>query len=58
MHSSSFPTEEYSPYKMSPEEQSKFEKLMEIDQAKRIEESNLIKKKLTEADEYDVVKLY
>ena len=54
----SFPTEEYSPYKMSEAETAKFEQLMELDAAKRLKEGEQVYKKLREADEYEVTKLY
>lgn len=58
VHDGSFPTEQYSPYKMSAEEEAKFEKLMAVDQAQRGVEGELVGKKLRDADEYEVTKLY
>ena len=55
---STFPTEEFSPYKMSIEETKKFVGLMEIDEAVRLKSSEAVAKKLREADEYEVTKLY
>jgi 3-methyl-2-oxobutanoate hydroxymethyltransferase len=51
-------TDEYSPYKMSEEEARKFEKLMEIDSAKRKDEAEKLARKLREQDEYEITKLY
>ena len=36
----------------------KFEQLMEIDAAKRLQEGEQVYKKLREADEYEITKLY
>ena len=58
VHDSAFPTEEFNPYKMSAEEQAKFADLLAVDASDRGTESVQIKKKLREADEYEVVKLY
>lgn len=58
VHDGSFPTAEYSPYKMSEEETSKFERLMALDEHARGRQSEKIAKKLREADEYEVTKLY
>jgi Ketopantoate hydroxymethyltransferase len=55
---SSFPTEDYSPYKMSEEETNKFLELMRIDETSRLKSSETVAKKLREADEYEVTKLY
>lgn len=54
----SFPSEQYSPYKMSQNELEKFEKLMAIDAAAREKTAIDIDKKLREADEYEITKLY
>lgn len=56
--SGEFPNEQYSPYKMSNEENKKFMELLEIDESKRVEELKLMDKKLLEIDEYAVTKLY
>lgn len=53
-----FPTEDYSPYKMSEDETNKFIALMKIDEAARLALQENIAKKLREADEYEVTKLY
>ena len=53
-----FPTEAYSPYKMSEEETNKFIALMKIDEASRLQLQEGVAKKLREADEYEVTKLY
>lgn len=58
VHSGQFPSANYNPYKMSEEEQKKFEELMAQDTQERMEESKVIGKKLREADEYEVTKLY
>mmetsp|Transcript_26711 Transcript_26711/g.36792 ORF Transcript_26711/g.36792 Transcript_26711/m.36792 type:complete len:269 (+) Transcript_26711:252-1058(+) len=56
---SHFPTEkEFSPYKMSAEEEDKFLKMLSVDEKTRKDESVQIVKKLIEADEYEVAKLY
>lgn len=53
-----FPTDEFSPYRMSVEETKKFVDLMEVDEALRLKCSEAVAKKLREADEYEVTKLY
>lgn len=53
-----FPTEEFSPYKMSPEETEKFLALLNVDKSKRDSDSEIIGKKIKDADEYEVTKLY
>jgi len=53
-----FPTEEYSPYKMSKEEIEKFTALLNVDRQERENEAEVIGKKLRDADEYEVTKLY
>ena len=53
-----FPSLEYSPYKMSKDELEKFEALMKIDEATRAEDGEKVAKKLKDADEYAVTKLY
>lgn len=59
VHSQQFPTSEtFNPYKMSGEEQAKFVQLLAQDDQQRNEEGKVIGKKLREADEYEVVKLY
>jgi 3-methyl-2-oxobutanoate hydroxymethyltransferase len=58
VHASQFPTEEHNPYKMSAEEQDKFKTLLAEDADMRGAEAITIKKKLREADEYEVVRLY
>lgn len=58
VHAGQFPTEEHNPYKMSDAEKTKFEALLAEDADKRSAESKTIGKKLREADEYEVVKLY
>ena len=53
-----FPTEEYSPYKMSKEETDKFLALLNVDKTERDQEGEIIHKKLVDQDEYEVTKLY
>ena len=53
-----FPNEEYSPYKMSKEEIDKFTTLLNVDKKERENEAEVIGKKLRDADEYEVTKLY
>lgn len=53
-----FPDDSFSPYKMSMEEQEKFVRLMKIDEEKRKAESSQVEKRLKEADEYAVTKIY
>jgi len=58
VHDGAFPTEQYSPYKMSAEEESMFLNMLQRDAKARSEASEAVGKKLREADEYDVTKLY
>jgi hypothetical protein len=58
VHASSFPTEAFNPYKMSDQEEEAFAKMLSEDAEKRGTESVEIKRKLVDADEYEVVKLY
>lgn len=58
VHSESFPTDEYSPYKMSVEENQKFLEMLSSDESSRAQEGEKIAKKLKESDEYEIVKLY
>lgn len=58
VHSAAFPTEEHNPYKMSAEEQGKFRDLLAEGADKRAVEAGTMQKKIREADEYEVVKLY
>lgn len=53
-----FPTEDFSPYKMSDEETEKFNNLMKIDEEIRFKLQANVEKKLRDADEYEVTKLY
>jgi len=53
-----FPTEAFNPYKMSAEEQEKFISLLDSDKSQREAEGEVVGKKLREADEYEVTKLY
>lgn len=58
MHSGAFPTEAHSPYKMGAEEEAKFSLLLERDRSHRAAEGEQVGRRLREADEYDVTKLY
>jgi 3-methyl-2-oxobutanoate hydroxymethyltransferase len=58
VHNGSFPTTQYSPYKMSDEEIRKFDQLLEKDAEDREQASKVIDKKKREEDEYEIVKLY
>lgn len=58
VRSAQFPTEDYSPYKMSPEEQAKFDNLMKKDETERTSTADVIDTKLRNADEYEIAKLY
>jgi len=53
-----FPTDDYSPFKMTKEQQEAFAELMAVDVDSRSLDARRISKKLTEADEYDVANLY
>ena len=56
--SGAFPTEEYSPYKMSKNELVKFNELLALDDVERKEKSKIVEKRLLENDEYERTKLY
>lgn len=58
VHSGAFPTEAHSPYKMSAEEEDKFRLLLRGDESSRAAESEQVGRRLREADEYEVTKLY
>jgi hypothetical protein len=58
VHNGSFPTTQYSPYKLSDEEIRKFDQLLEKDAEDREQASKVIDKKKREEDEYEIVKLY
>lgn len=53
-----FPAEQYSPYKMTEPEKAAFEQLLQRDKQERDLHHEDIAKKLTEADEYEQLKLY
>jgi 3-methyl-2-oxobutanoate hydroxymethyltransferase len=53
-----FPSDAYSPYKMSIDEEKKFLSLMEIDEIQRMAEAEVMSKKIRESDEYEITKLY
>lgn len=58
VHAHQFPTEAFAPYKMSAEEHAKFTQLLATDQGDREQQGEQMAKKLKDADEYEVVKLY
>ena len=58
VHQGQFPTDEFSPYKMSQEEQDKFAALIEQDRHALVEAKTVVGRKLRDADEYEVAKLY
>lgn len=58
VHTQEFPTEAFAPYKMSAEEAAKFSQLMATDEGDRVQQGEQIAKKLKDADEYEVAKLY
>lgn len=53
-----FPSNEFSPYKMSETEQERFAQLMASDEPQRVKKVEDIEKKSREADEYEVTNLY
>lgn len=53
-----FPGEEYSPYVMPEGEKEKFDDLLKRDAAKRQRKHDLAAEKLSQADEYETLKLY
>lgn len=58
VHRGQFPTEEYSPYTMSAEEQARFIDLMQADKDDREGAAKIAGRKILEADEYDITRLY
>ena len=58
MESGVFPGELYSPYFMKDDEKATFENLLKKDEEERELQHEDIAKKLTEADEYELLKLY
>lgn len=58
VHTQEFPTEAFAPYKMSADEAAKFSQLMATDEGDRVQQGEQIAKKLKDADEYEVAKLY
>jgi 3-methyl-2-oxobutanoate hydroxymethyltransferase len=56
--SGEFPSPEYSPYKMPPEEMVKFDDMLRDDKEARLLDSEKVGKKLHDADEYETIKLY
>lgn len=55
---SAFPGKEHSPYTMSTVEEGKFRELLHTDAIVRHEQAVKVDKKLREADEYEIAKLY
>lgn len=53
----SFPQEQYSPYKMSGDEEETFRKLLAKDEHERLERLTTKKRTLKEQDEYETIKL-
>mmetsp|Transcript_20874 Transcript_20874/g.37591 ORF Transcript_20874/g.37591 Transcript_20874/m.37591 type:complete len:97 (+) Transcript_20874:136-426(+) len=53
-----FPTEEYSPYKISEKEEAIFMELVEPDKSDIKQKLSDTSKKLIEADEYETIKVY
>jgi len=53
-----FPGEDYSPYTMTEEEKAIFEKLLQKDAEERRRQHEIAAKKLSQADEYEALKLY
>lgn len=58
VESGEFPGEDFSPYVMTKEEKASFDKLLESDSEERIKKQESTAKKLSEADEYEQLKLY
>lgn len=54
----SFPDDNFSPYKMSSEEEALFLKLLAVDEQRRAVEAAEIARRLKEADEFEATKLY
>lgn len=53
-----FPSSEYSPYKMSEKETELFQDMLQSDETERMNESTNVEKKLKAQDEYEAIKLY
>ena len=53
-----FPTEKYSPYKMSEKEEAIFMELVAPDKGSTEQKLSATRKKLIEADEYETIKVY
>lgn len=58
VHEGIFPGILYSPYKMSNDEEQKLLKLLAVDEAERMIETEKLSRKLKELDEYEITKLY
>ena len=58
VHNNQYPTEQYNPYKMTKEEQIKFEDYLNINTEEKKMEKDLINNKIKQNDEYEVAKLY
>jgi hypothetical protein len=58
VESGAFPGEDYSPYRMSEEEKIIFDELLQKDAEERKRKHEIAAEKLTQADEYETLKLY
>jgi hypothetical protein len=58
VESGAFPGEHYSPYRMSEEEKIIFDELLQKDAEERRRKHEIAAEKLTQADEYETLKLY
>eukprot|EP00638_Chattonella_subsalsa_P000966 CAMPEP_0117752354 /NCGR_PEP_ID=MMETSP0947-20121206/11557_1 /TAXON_ID=44440 /ORGANISM="Chattonella subsalsa, Strain CCMP2191" /LENGTH=312 /DNA_ID=CAMNT_0005570983 /DNA_START=270 /DNA_END=1208 /DNA_ORIENTATION=- len=58
VESSAFPNDNFNPYKMSAEEEQKLVELMKIDTSERQKKKEKTAKALSEADEYETIKVY
>jgi hypothetical protein len=58
VESGAFPGEDYSPYRMSEEEKIVFDELLQKDAEERKRKHEVATEKLTQADEYETLKLY
>lgn len=58
VESGEFPGTEYSPYVMSDEEKERFESLLSKDAEERRLQHDVVAEKLSQADEYETLKLY
>lgn len=58
VESGKFPGEDYSPYVMSEGEKEAFDDLLQQDEAERRRKHEKAAEKLSQADEYEALKLY